>query len=98
MISNDVTFNFYPVCFSDHDIFSFQFKIFISTEFGPNYWKFNDSLLNDKNFVEKFTKFHINQTKNLDINLEYWDTLKEKIKHFCILFSKKKNLKKSLTN
>ena len=35
LISNDISFNFYPVSLSDYDIFSFQFKNFNSPEFGP---------------------------------------------------------------
>ena len=39
LVSNDPDFNFYPVSFSDHDIFSFEFNNFDTPEVGPNYWK-----------------------------------------------------------
>ena len=94
LISSDIIFNFYPVSFSDQDIFSFQFKNFNTPEFGPNYWKFNDSHLEDQEFVKAFINFYKYHTKKLDIYLETWDRLKEKIKNFCILFSKKRSKEK----
>ena len=36
LISNDAVFNFYPVSFSDHDIFSFESKNFDIPEVGPS--------------------------------------------------------------
>ena len=90
LISNDVVFNFYPVSFSDHDIFSFEFKNFNTSEIGQSYWKFNDSLLNDDDFVVSFRNFFKYHTRNLEISLNTWDILKEKIKNYCILFSKKR--------
>ena len=94
LISDNVVFDFYPVSFSDHDIFSFKFDSPSTTEFGPSYWKFNDSLLEDEEFVSNFTKFYLYHIKDLEITLNNWDDVKEKIKYFCILYSKKKSSQK----
>ena len=89
VITDDIAFNFYPVSFSDHDIFSFTFKNPSSAEFGTGYWKFNDNLLNDREFTDSFRTFYKYHTRNLDVSLKFWDNLKSKIKNFCILYCKK---------
>ena len=94
LISKNVSFDFYPIFFSDHDVFSFKIENHSTTEFGPSYWKFNDSMLEDSEFVKNFTSFYLYHTQNLEIDLEKWDNLKEKIRNFCILYSKKKSKEK----
>lgn len=91
LVEKNIIFDFYPVSFSDHDIFAFTLKLNKSCQFGPSYWKFNDKLLEDDNFVKHFRLFYQYHTKNMNITLNAWDILKEKIKNFCILYSKKKS-------
>lgn len=91
LVNKNIEFNFYPISSSDHDIFSFTLKNSNTCNFGPSYWKVNDSLLEDESFVNSFRLFFTYHTKGLEINLSAWDSLKEKIKNFCILLSKKKS-------
>ena len=64
-------------------------------EIGPGYWKFNNSLLEDKNYVTEI-KDKISQWKN---EIEFtdskllWEYLKYKIRTFTISFSKNKAVK-----
>ena len=58
--------------------------------FGKGYWKFNNSLLHDKTFVTKFTKYWLDLIEGIELSLELWDHLKEQIKKFCIHYSKQK--------
>ena len=91
LINKETKFDFYPFACSDHDIFVFSMEFNKSSSFGPSYWKFNDSLLQDKDFVETFRLFYTYHTENKDVDLHFWDTLKDKIKNFCILYSKNKS-------
>lgn len=56
---------------------------------GPGYWKFNTSLLENKNFIGEMNillkQFAFDKEKPIDS----WDILKRRIKTFCINFSKK---------
>ncbi|MCG8049147.1 MAG: reverse transcriptase domain-containing protein [Candidatus Thiodiazotropha endolucinida] len=59
-------------------------------KFGPGYWKFNNELLKESDFVDScklFLKYHI---ERLDDNPHSWDHLKQRIKNFCISYSKKR--------
>ena len=94
MISDGLEFHFYPVSYSDHDVFSFSFKNPLAPDFGPSYWKFNDNLLNDQTFVNNFRKFYTYHMRKFNVSLTAWDDLKEKIKTFCILYCKKKSKEK----
>lgn len=58
--------------------------------FGSGYWKFNNSLLQDKTFVKEFTKYFSDLIDGMEIYLEIWDHLKEQIKNFTIYYCKKK--------
>ena len=59
---------------------------------GPSYWKFNDRLLEDTEFVKimnNFIKSFIENSKDLDAQ-NRWDLCKIKIKELCISYSKEK--------
>lgn len=64
--------------------------------FGPGYWKFNNSLLQDKAFVELFTKYWVELIDGFDMDLDLWDHFKEQIKNFAIHYCKKKALLKRI--
>lgn len=64
--------------------------------FGPGYWKFNNSLLQDKAFVELFTKYWVELIDGFDMDLDLWDHFKEQIKNFAIHYCKKKALVKRI--
>ena len=67
---------------------------------GPGYWKFNASLLEDKNFVEQVsTKIpgFINQYQGVADKGLLWELVKMEIRAYTINFSKQRaNNKKTL--
>lgn len=81
-----------PFGHSDHDTVFLVIDVCNTDNitFGNGYWKFNNSLLQDKTFVKKFTKYWTELIDGLDICLEVWDHLKEQIKNFTIYYCKKK--------
>ena len=61
---------------------------------GPRFWKFNNSLLDDHNFVDQLNNM-IPAYKNkynylIDKGL-YWDMIKMEMRGFCVQYSKRKN-------
>ena len=83
-----------PCSCSDHDFVVMNLACNSGNNgisFGKSYWKFNDDLLNDSDFVSSFELFWklISRTEN--VTLDYWDKIKEYIKEFCIDFSTSKN-------
>ena len=56
--------------------------------YGKSYWKFNDEILNDNDFVTSFELFWKLISRTDNVTLDYWDKLKTYIKEFCIDFSK----------
>ena len=82
--------NHKPFGHSDHDVVFLELKVSDNINFGKGYWKFNNSLLHDKTFVRKFTKYWLDLIEGMELSLELWDHLKEQIKNFCIHYSKQK--------
>jgi hypothetical protein len=68
-----------PFGHSDHDIVLVQFNVSNTNNitFGKSYWKFNNSLLQDRTFVKNFTKYWTELIDGIDFSLEMWDCLKE---------------------
>ena len=68
-----------------------------SLDRGPGFWKFNNSLLSDTNYVELLT-FNIPMfaKKQEQVNGKglYWETIKLEIRAFTIAFAKKKAKRK----
>ena len=82
-----------PCPFSDHDFVSFTINLennntTNSINIGKSYWKLNNSIFEDEDFVSAFEYYFkiISRTEN--ITLEWWDILKTQIKDFCIDYSK----------
>ena len=85
-----------PCSCSDHDFIVLNLKNqgnFSGVSFGKSYWKFNDDLLNDKDFCSAFEFFWKLILRTDSIDLTWWDKMKEKIKLFCIDYSKSRNKK-----
>jgi len=87
-----------PCPFSDHDFVSLTINLennntTNSINIGKSYWKLNNSIFEDEDFVSAFEYYFkiISRTEN--ITLEWWDILKTQIKDFCIDYSKSKNKK-----
>ena len=83
-----------PCTHSDHDFVVLKLNIDIGLTYGKSYWKFNDSLLDDNDFVESFQYYWeiISRVENKD--LTYWDKMKLEIKNFCIEYSQMINKSK----
>ena len=59
--------------------------------FGKSYWKFNDTLLDDSDFISAFELFWKFTSRTDSISLTWWDRMKDNIKLFSIDYSKTKN-------
>ena len=83
-----------PCVLSDHDYVTLHLQI-KKQKIGPSYWKFNNSLLNNQEYVvtlnEKFQEW-VNEYVKKDDKKMLWDWLKFKIREFTIPFSKKKKM------
>lgn len=74
LLVNDIlTCDNLPFGYSDHDAVMLQIKSNTGITFGPGYWKFNNSLLQDKTFVQLFTKYWVELINGFDIDLDLWD-------------------------
>ena len=86
-----------PSVRSDHSAITIKFQSIQNTTRGPTFWKFNNSLLENNDFVSKM-KNNINQWKleyNNDDKRVEWELLKYKIRKFIVKFSKnEKSVKK----
>lgn len=81
-----------PSIRSDHSAITLKFQNIPLPPKGPNFWKFNSSLLNDKNYTdEMLTKLQI-WRDNYDIEDKQikWELLKYEIRKYTIEYSKKK--------
>jgi len=81
----------FPTSVSDHDFVIMTFDDFCPLERGPGYWKFNNSLLDDKTFCNKLRDFLNTALVNVDISIEFWEQLKENIRDFVQNYSKLKS-------
>ena len=80
-----------PAIINNTDHMAISLKINTPSDRGPGYWKFNNALLKDNEYVqeietlvESFKSLHVNhQTK--------WELCKLEIKSFSIYYSKKKS-------
>lgn len=61
---------------------------------GPSYYKFNNSLLNDINFVHEMNDLIDNFDEENNNSQMAWELLKIKIREFSICYSKTKSLEK----
>ena len=61
---------------------------------GPGYWRFNNSLLTDRNFIEQMNDLldDVN-ISNTDNPIEKWETCKLEIKSFCVAYGKEKSIR-----
>lgn len=83
--------NIMPCTFSDHDFVVLKLKLNTSITFGKTYWKLNNSILDNEQFLSSFEFYWKIISCTDTISLEWWDRMKLLIKYFCIDFSKQKN-------
>ena len=92
LICNSITsFETLPCACSDHSFIQMTLAANSGIDIGKSYWKLNDQLLDDCNFIRSFELFWQYLTLNKNITLEWWDDIKTQIKLFCIDYSKSKN-------
>jgi exonuclease III len=85
-----------PSIRSDHSAITVQFQTLPTAPKGPNFWKFNSSLLTDKDYTDKM-KTNLEKWKAeydmSDIRIK-WELIKYEIRKFTIQYAKnKKNVK-----
>lgn len=90
---NLTAFETIPCACSDHDfiMINLSSQNEAGITFGKSYWKFNDELLEDQTFVSGFGFFWKMISRTDSVNLTWWDEMKNKIKSFCIDYSKVRN-------
>ena len=79
-----------PFSHSDHDCVFVSFVNNVEINKGSGYWKLNTSILNDRSFCISFREWFVNLIDGLDICIDVWDHLKDRIKEFCIDYCKRK--------
>ena len=73
----------YPGFISDHSIIALQLKLPAASQHGKGTWKFNASLLSDKEYVEKINILLdecINKYRNIRDHGLKWDVIKSEIR------------------
>ena len=77
---------------TDHSSVAIKICLFKELRQGSGLWKFNNSLLQDENFVKELKKcikeLETQDTENVLDKQIKWDFLKYEIRKFCIAFSK----------
>lgn len=81
--------------FTDHQAISLKIQTSTAKSKGPGYWKLNNSILNEENYLLKIEKLidkyqTLMSINNTDIRL-LWDALKIEIKEFSIQYCKNKS-------
>ena len=89
--NNVNTCNYIPCPVSDHDFVYINFNLGDSVSMGKSYWKINNSILKDGDFVTSFKFYWKIISRTNCITLDWWDEMKVLIKDFCVDFSKVKN-------
>ena len=88
--------NIIPAIKSDHSAIILNLNSFKDRPFGPSYWKFNSSLLNDEEYVSMITsQYPIWLAEFADVidKRVLWDLIKYRIRQVTIRYSKSKSKK-----
>jgi exonuclease III len=75
---------------SDHSLITIEISNTHNTHKGKGYWKFNNSLLNDEEYIKYITpkfKEYLNLEETDTDSKLYWDTLKMKLRRDTITYS-----------
>ena len=88
-----IGFETLPCSCSDHSCIVLNLKSNKTNAitFGKSYWKFNNDLLDDDDFLTSFKYFWALVSRSSTVTLDWWDKMKEKIRLFCIDYSKGRN-------
>ena len=83
-----------PSVFSDQSAVILKLRPLVGDKRGPGYWKFNNSLINDKQFVSQMNskiKEYFHEIMKISNPVIRWDFLKFKMRQFCMSYSKQKS-------
>ena len=82
-----------PAIKTDHSDITLNFKKIVEHKPGPSYWKFNSSLVDDREYTD-FTKNSypnwLEECKDITSKRLLWDIIKHRIRKETISFSKQK--------
>lgn len=81
-----------PCHISDHDFVLLKLNVSGSIAIGKSYWKLNNEILEEHDFVNSFKFYWKIVSRTDEINLVWWDNMKTCIKEFCMDYSKRKNI------
>ena len=80
-----------PAIKTDHSAISLSVNSLKDQPFGPSYWKFNSSLLDDQNYIQlihsEYPKW-ISEFSEVNDNRVLWDLIKYRIRQTTIRYSK----------
>ena len=82
-----------PSVLSDHFAVILKLRPLVGDKRGPGYWKFNNSLTNDKQFVSQMNgkiEEYFHEIMEISNPIIRWDFLKFKMRQFCMSYSKQK--------
>ena len=71
-----------------------KLRLLVGDKRGPGYWKFNNSLVNNKLFVSQMNskiEDYFHETMEISNPVIRWDFLKLKLRQFCMSYSKQKS-------
>ena len=83
-----------PSVLADHSAVILKLRPLVGDKRGPGYWKFNNSLINDKQFVSQMNskiEEYFHEIMEISNPVIRWDFLKFKMRQFCMSYSKQKS-------
>ena len=93
-IQDDVTeTNIIPAIKSDHSAITLTLNSLVKQKFGPSYWKFNSSLLEDASYIQLISSNYpdwLDEFKDVNDKRVLWDLIKYRIRQVSIKYSKQK--------
>ena len=85
--------NIIPAIKSDHSAITLTLNSLDKQKFGPSYWKFNSSLLEDASYIQLISSNYpkwLDEFKDVDDKRVLWDLIKYRIRQVSIKYSKQK--------
>ena len=93
-IQGDLTeTNIIPAIKSDHSAITLTLNSLDKQKFGPSYWKFNSSLLEDISYIQLISSNYpdwLDEFKEVKDKRVLWDLIKYRIRQVSIKYSKQK--------
>ena len=93
-IQDDLTeTNIIPAIKSDHSAITLTLNSLVKQKFGPSYWKFNSSLLEDASYIQLISSNYpawLDEFKEVNDKRVLWDLIKYRIRQVSIKYSKQK--------